>query len=369
MKFSTQIFAAPGRYVQGAGAIMELGAHVGALGDRVLVVGGKTGLQETRDARGTCLREAGVSQIVEVFGGESSDAEISRLTALGRQFDCNVLLATGGGKAIDAVKAAAEDLRVPAVVVPTIASNDAPCSALTVVYNEDGSFRRLRPLKRNPDLVLVDTEIIARAPVRTLVAGMGDALATYFEADACQRSYGLNNFGGHVSMTALSLAHLCLDTLLENGLAAKLACEAGAVTPAFEKVVEANTLLSGLGFESGGVSVAHALSEGFSAIPELHRCLHGETVAFGLLVHLILEGKPTSVLDDIYGFCLDVGLPVTLSDLGAASVAPAALRSAADVSAEPGKPSHNMPFSVTGRMLFDAILASDALGKKYKSEL
>ena len=363
--FSTTIFAAPGRYVQGAGAMMELGTHVGALGDRVLVVGGRTGLEATRDARAACLRDAGVSQIVEVFGGEASDAEIGRLARLGRQYDCNVLLATGGGKAIDTVKAAAEDLGVPAAVVPTVASNDAPTSALTVVYNEDGTFSRLRPLKRNPDLVLVDTEIIARAPVRTLVAGMGDALATYFEADACQRSYGVNNFGGHVSMAALALARLCLDTLLENGLAAKLSCQAAAVTPALEKVVEANTLLSGLGFESGGVSVAHALSEGFSVIPELHRCLHGETVAFGLLVHLVLEGKPPSVLDEIYGFCCDVGLPVTLAGLGAEGVDTAVLRCAADAAAAPGKPSHNMPFPVTGRMLFDAILAADALGKTY----
>jgi glycerol dehydrogenase len=368
MGFSTQIFAAPGLYVQGAGAIWELGAHVGMLGSRVLAIGGRTGLASTREARGRSFQEAGLSQLEAVFGGETSDAEIGRLSELGRQNGCDVLLASGGGKAIDAVKAAAEDLGVPAVVVPTIASNDAPCSALTVVYNEDGAFNRLRPLKRNPALVLVDTEIIARAPVRTLVAGMGDALATFFEADACQRAYGLNNFGGHVSMTALALARLCLDTLLENGLAAKLACQAAAVTPAFEKVVEANTLLSGLGFESGGVSVAHALSEGFSVLPELHRCLHGETVAFGLLVHLILEGKPASVLDEIYRFCLSVGLPVTLADLGAASIDTTSLRTAADVSAEPGKPSHNMPFPVTGRMLYDGILAADALGKRYKAE-
>ncbi|SHI23588.1 glycerol 2-dehydrogenase (NAD+) [Sporobacter termitidis DSM 10068] len=367
MGFSTQIFGAPGRYVQGAGAITEIGAHAGALGGRVLVVGGKTGLAATRQGRETGFSSSGVSQLEELFGGEASDREIDRLTCLGRQNGCDLLMASGGGKAIDAVKAAAEDLGVPAIIVPTVASNDAPCSALSVVYNEDGSFSRLRPLKRSPGLVLVDTEIIARAPVRTLVAGMGDALATWFEADACQKAYALNNFGGHISAPALALARLCLDTLLEHGAAAKAACENQAVTPAFEKVVEANTLLSGLGFESGGVGIAHALSEGFSAVPSLHRCLHGETVAFGLLVHLILEDRPAAVLNEIYAFCLSVGLPVTLADIGGAHLDRETLRRAAEASAAPGKPSHNMAFPVTGGVLYDAILTADALGRRLKA--
>ena len=368
MAFSTQIFAAPGRYVQGAGTIRELGAHVGVLGSRVLTVGGRTGLEVTREGRQDSFRETGLSQVEAVFGGETSDGEIGRLADLGRRNGCDVLLASGGGKVIDAVKAAAEELGVPAAVVPTVASNDAPCSALAVLYHEDGTFDRLRPLRRSPGLVLVDTEIIAHSPVRTLVAGMGDALATWFEADACHRADGLNNFGGHVSITALALARLCLDTLLEYGAEAKHACESSTVTEALEKVVEANTLLSGLGFESGGVSAAHALSEGFSVIPELHGCLHGETVAFGLLAQLALENRPAAVTDEITRFCLKVGLPVTLSDLGAASVGLPALRRAADISAAPGKPSRNMPFPVTGQMLFEAILAADAYGSKLKGE-
>jgi glycerol dehydrogenase len=139
-----------------------------------------------------------------------------------------------------------------------------------------------------------------------------------------------------------------------------------AVTPAFEKVVEANTILSGLGFESGGVAVAHALSEGFSVIPEIHRYLHGETVAFGLLAHLILENRPTEIINQIYQFNLSVGLPGTLSDLGCDKVDQSLLRQVGAVAAEPGNPSHNMPFPVTGQMLYDAILAADGLGRKIK---
>lgn len=367
MAFSTQIFAAPGRYVQGAGAISEIGEHIAILGDRVLVVGGRTGLLATQAGRDKSFSEHKIDQREELFRGESSDEEIQRLISISKEDSISVIMASGGGKAIDAVKAVAEDLGIPAVIVPTIASNDAPCSALSVIYNEDGTFNRLRPLKRSPALVLVDTEIITQAPVRTLVAGMGDALATWFEADACSKSDALNNFGGHISITALALAKLCLDTLLEFGVSAKSACESKIVTPALEKVVEANTLLSGLGFESGGVAVAHALSEGFSVIPEMHHYSHGEKVAFGLLVHLILEGRPQPVLDEIYSFCSAVGLPVTLAELGCSSVSQEALRLAADIAAEPGKPSHNMPFPITGSMIYEAIRAADDKGKRLKN--
>ncbi len=368
MSFKTMIFCAPGRYVQGAGAIDEIGDHLAPLGGSVLVVGGKTGLNATRAGREKSFAQQHIRYIEELFNGETSALEIGRLASLCKKTGCEVLMASGGGKVIDAVKAAAEDAGVPAVIVPTVASNDAPCSALTVVYNGDGSFSRLRPLKKNPDLVLVDTDIIVRAPVRTLVAGMGDALATWFEADACQKAGALNNSGGHVTATAMALARLCLDTILQYGFNAKITCERQRVTPDFERVVEANTILSGLGFESGGVAVAHALSEGFSVIPEIHRYLHGETVAFGLLVHLLLENRPAAVIDQIYGLCLSVGLPVTLSELGCGNVSNELLRQAADVSAEPGKPSSNMPFPVTGQMLYDAILQADELGRQMKRQ-
>ncbi|NLA86277.1 MAG: glycerol dehydrogenase [Clostridiales bacterium] len=368
MGFNTHIFCAPGRYVQGPGAIGEIGAHVAPLGSSVLVVGGKTGLAVTQTGREESFGAHHIKQNEELFNGETSDMEIERLAKLCYNSNCDVLMACGGGKVIDAVKAAAENIDVPAVVVPTVASNDAPCSALSVVYNADGTFNRLRPLKQNPALVLVDTEIIVKAPVRTLVAGMGDALATWFEADASQRSNALNNFGGHITSTAMALAKLCLDTIIENGFNAKIACENQTVTPDFEKVVEANTILSGLGFESGGVAVAHALSESFSVIPEIHRYLHGETVAFGLLVHLLVEDRPAAVINQIYDFCLSVGLPVTLSDLGCEQIDQSLLRQVGDIAAGPDKPSANMPFPVTGKMLYNAILAADHLGREFKAK-
>lgn len=361
------IFIAPAKYVQGAGALRELGGHVASIGRHALVVGGKSGLAATWDIlmqSFRSVRACSLTAVPEQFGGETTDAEIARIANLARTQACDMLIAAGGGKAIDAVKAAAEQCGIPAVIVPTIASNDSPCSALSIIYNTDGSFNRLQPLKRNPALVLVDTEIIASAPVRQLIAGMGDAIATWYEADACFQSGARNLSGGTVTQTALALARLSRDILLEHGAAAVRECRAHTPGTALERVVEANTLLSGLGFESAGVALAHALSEGFSAVPALHHATHGEAVAFCLLVQLMLERRDEAELRTIYAFHRSVGLPVTLAELGGAQATEAELRRAADIAAEPGRPSHNMPFEVTGPDIYNALLRADAYGQK-----
>ena len=355
------IFVSPSKYVQGADAIFTLGEHVKPLGDKALVIGGVSGLDVTRSGREKSFAELGITSIEERFSGESSNREIERVCGVAKSGDYNVLIACGGGKVIDTVKAAAAKLNLPCVIVPTVASNDSPCSSLSIIYGEDGTFDRLMMLGRNPDLVLVDTRIIANAPVRQLVSGMGDALATWFEADAGFRSDALNCSGGRITRSAITLARLCFDTLMEFGMGAKIACENRVVTPALERVVEANIMLSGVGFESGAVALAHALSEGLSVIPETHRYSHGELVAFCLLPQLIMDAQPHETIVQVYGFCRAVGLPVTLAEIGAKPGE--LLRMAAEIAAEEGRPSHNLPFEVTGQSIYDAILAANAVGE------
>ena len=96
---------------------------------------------------------------------------------------------------LDTARAAAADLGLPVVNCPTIASSDAPCSALSVIYTDEGVFQEYRFYRKNPDLVLVDTEVIAQAPPRLLSAGMGDALATWFEAQDLRRRLGEEHAG------------------------------------------------------------------------------------------------------------------------------------------------------------------------------
>ena len=286
------------------------------------------------------------------------------------QGDSDVLLVIGigGGKIFDTAKAVAYYAGTPVFICPTIASTDAPCSALSVVYTEEGIFEKYLFLPANPNLVLMDTDIITKSPVRLTVAGMGDALATYFEARACKRSGATSCAGGKTTEAAMALAKLCFDTLMEEGVKAKIALEAGVCTPAVEKVIEANTLLSGIGFESAGLAGAHAIHNGFTVLEECHHMYHGEKVAFGTLTQLVLENVPEEELEDIILWCIEVGLPVTLAELGAGNVTDEQLMEVAKTACAENDTLHNMPFEVTPETVFAAIKAADAYGKYYLGE-
>ena len=152
------------------------------------------------------------------FNGEASDNEINRVVSLAEENGCDLVIGLGGGKTIDSAKAIADLLKSPVVIAPTIASTDAPVSALSVIYTDEGVFEKYLFLPSSPDMVMVDTDIVCKAPVRLLISGMGDALATYFEARACKRSDASNCVGGKCTLAAMNLAQLCYDTLMENGV-------------------------------------------------------------------------------------------------------------------------------------------------------
>ena len=163
----------------------------------------------------------------------------------------------------------------------------------------------------------------------------------------------------------MGLARLCYDTLLEDGVKARLAVQNGVCTKAVEHVIEANTYLSGLGFESGGLAGAHAIHNGFTAVPETHSMYHGEKVAFGTLVQLVLENASEEELEEVLGFCEAVGLPTTLRQLGIEQPKAEQLMEVAKLACADSDTLHNMPFEVTPDSVYAAILTADALGRHY----
>lgn len=364
----SRILIAPSRYVQGEGAIHEIGLHAARLGTKALLVGGKRACASCADSIQQSLKEKGIGCFQEHFNGECSDNEINRLMNVARKEGADFVIATGGGKVIDTGKAIGHHMKMPVIVVPTIAATDAPCSALSVVYSDAGVFDRYLVLPHNPDCVLVDTRIIANAPVQTLVSGMGDALATFWEADTCAKSCKPNVLTGGCPPTrsAIALARLCYDTLLEFGLQAKLAVERQCVTPAVEAIVEANTLLSGLGFESGGLAGAHSVHNGFTVLESSHHKLHGEKVAFGTLTQLVMEGRSSDEIYEVLDFCLTIGLPVCLDDLGIHNPTKADIRKVAEATTAPGETIHATWFEVTADKVEAAIWTADALASEYR---
>ena len=342
------IFAAAGTYLQGPGVLAVVGPHLARLGKRAVGVMDPVVHAQVEPALLAACDAEGIAWRAEAFPGECTETAVDQLVKSVQTWHPEMVVAAGGGKALDTGKLLAEALRVPSVMVPTIAATDAPTSRVAVLYTEEHAQLRVVRLRANPALVVADTAIIARAPVRFLVAGMGDAIATWPEARTCAATGGRTPVGGQSSRAALALAELCYHTVLEHGRQARKDVAAGRVSDAVEAVVEANTLLSGLGFESGGLAAAHSLYAGLSLLPAGSGYLHGEKVAFGVVVQTVLEDWPAAERQELLTFYRDVGLPASLREIGLGNATGTDLRQAAEVACRPGSHMHNLrrPVSV-----------------------
>lgn len=349
-----------------------------SFGSSAFLIASRNGYERAKEAIDKTAELFGVTFVIAEFGGECSRKEIDRLSELACKDNCECIIGLGGGKAIDTAKCVADGK--PVIIIPTIAATDAPTSHLAVIYSDDGVVVDYRYFQKNQDVVLVDTDIIANSPVRLLVLGMGDALSTYFEARTHERAFSEVVAGfpcgarekvcppAQQTKTSMAIARLCYETLLADGLQAKQACELNVVTPALENIIEANILLSGLGFENGGLSVAHAIHDGLTAVPETHVCYHGEKVAFGTICQLILENAPKEEIETVIKFCLEVGLPVCLEDIRIKSLSDEKLSEIAAIACAPGSNVQYMPFEVTQEMVAAAVLTADRVGKTYRSQ-
>lgn len=362
-----RILKSPAKYVQGQSILGELDQYLQGMGNRLFVLISQSGTRRIGPTLENCFAGKDYALHLEVFSGECSQRQIDELTAKVKATEQTVVVGIGGGKILDTAKAVAFYADLPVVIIPTVASTDSPCSSLSVVYQDSGEFDHYLFLNACPNMVLADTEVISKAPVELLVAGMGDALATYFEARACRASGGDNQTAGKPTRAASGLAAMCWEYLQRDGYRAKLAVEAGVCTEAVETIVEVNTYLSSVGFESGGLAAAHAIQKGFTWIPQLHAQYHGRKVAFCTLTQLVMENAPAEELEAVLKFCSSVGLPVCFADMGYEEVDRALLHKVAEKACVPGATIHNMPFAVTPDMVYQALLAADAVGRDHKS--
>lgn len=309
-----RVMGAPREYIQGPRALEQLPHVVRRCGRGRLFAVVDPFLMASVGARLQAMFAGGEGSVtLQAFGGECTEAEGERLAALAG--DADVVAGVGGGKCVDIGKYVALARNLPVIAVPTIASNDAPTSRLVVLYDDHHAVSGLRYLPFNPDVVLVDTDVIAGAPARFLRAGMGDALTKFFEARSVAAGTGTNVFSGRPPFVVAEMGRICLDTILEAGPACHDAAMAGQRGEGFERLVEALILLSGITFESGGLSIAHSLIRGLTKIPSAAAFLHGEQVAYGVLVQLAVEGDETW-LPRVRAFSQRVGLPVRLADFG-----------------------------------------------------
>ena len=369
-------FICPTKYVQGEDEILNLGYFVKTFGDSALLIAHPDDVKRVGDKLKRTAEKFNIRFVESEFCGECSRREVSRLQELAKESNCTCTIGLGGGKAIDTAKCVAEGENL--IIVPTIAATDAPTSHSAVLYTPEGAFDDYAYFKQSPSVILIDTTVIANAPVRFLVSGMGDALSTFFEARANVQSYSKVNAGlpcgfregvcgeARGTKAAFALASLCYESLLEDGWKAKLACENHVVTESLEKIVETNILLSGLGFESGGLAAAHAIHDGLTILEGTHKYFHGEKVAFGTIAQLALENAPMEEIEEVLDFCLSIGLPVCLEDIGVDHITEEELYQVAEKACIPEESIYAMPFPITVGKVAAAIKLADSIGKEYK---
>lgn len=361
---SNIVFVSPSKYVQGKGALKQIGEYVRDFGKKPLVLADEVVWGITKDTIITSFTKNSLDYEYIKFNGEASSKEINRVARIGNENKVDVVVGVGGGKTLDTAKAIADELNQSVIIVPTTASTDAPTSGLSVIYTEEGAFESYRFYKKNPDLVLVDTAIVVKAPARLFASGIADAMATWIEARATFKSGSEAMSGGKPSIAARAIAEACEKTLFTYGEAAYKSVQKGVVTPQVEAVVEANTLLSGIGFESGGLAAAHAIHDGFTALKgDIHHLTHGEKVAYGTLTELVLENKSTEEILKYMRFYRKLNLPTSLKNLHLENATYEDLLKVGEGATAEGETMGNLSKEITPEDVANAIIAVDQISQ------
>lgn len=358
----SRVFVSPGRYIQGEGVLSELGSYADQFGSHMLLLADETVLGIVRETVEQSLSDTDCALTIVPFRGECTIAERDRVVALARDVGADIIAGAGGGKAIDTAKAVRAVVGGAMFSLPTIASTDAPTSGLSITYDADGRFEGALTHESRPELVLVDIAVIAAAPTRLFVSGIGDALATEYEAAAVAATDSETVAGGKPTRASTALVECCGEILRSQGAAAVEAVERNDVTDDVADVTEAIIFLSGLGFENGGLAAAHAIHDGISTVVESDT-LHGEKVCIGLLTQLILEERPDWEIQNVASFAAAVGLPTTLAEVHIDRENTAQVTAVAEAACRRDGTMVNQPSDPGPADVADALLAVDEIGR------
>jgi len=353
----------PQRYINEADILKSSGEYISQLGKNALVIGGKTALTVAGGDLFGSLDSVGIKYQTIEFEGNCTTSAIDRLSSITGEYGVDIIIGVGGGRVLDLVKAVGENRKLPVVTVPTIAATCAAWSALSIIYDEKGKFAGGLLLNNSPMLVLADTRILAEAPVRYLSAGIGDTIAKWYEI-APHIVEGKNDIS---LRTGIQTAKLALEILNSNAVQATKDVADKKPTQAFSEVIDSIIMLAGLvGSINGGyyrAAVAHSLYNSSTVVPEIHSSLHGEIVAFGLIVQFILEGKPQQEVDELIAFLNSLDLPVTLGQLGIKNDLVQKISEIANGFNISGELLDKLNFEVNSQLVEKALIKADQLGR------
>ncbi len=350
---------APAQIIRGKNALAESGEAIARLGNNPLIVGGDRSLSTIQPYLNPLLESHNLKFTQANYGLDCSETSLANLRQAVATKKSDLIIGIGGGKALDTAKLLAHQCNLPIITIPTSAATCAAWTALSNIYSDQGAFLYDVSLARCPELLILDYGIIKTSPPRSLIAGIGDAIAKWYEASVSS---------GHSEQTmiiaAVQQARVLRDILLQKSTAALK--QPGGET--WQEVVDATVLLAGLIGGIGGAQcrtvAAHAIHNGLTHLSASHGTLHGEKVAYGILVQLRLEemvqGNQLAVTarQQLLKFYKEIGLPKSLSDLGLKEITLSELWRVAEVACNPNSDIHRLPFKVVPEQLVAAMVST-----------
>jgi glycerol dehydrogenase len=347
------LLTAPVQYISGPNTLDDCGRFIVKWGQNVLVSGGNKGLKSVESKLFPALETAGVKYETNLFAGECSDENIAVLVDKVRRMELDAIVGIGGGKSLDAAKRAAEICNVPVICIPTIAATCAAASVLAVIYTEEGVHKKDHYLGKNPNLVLVDTKIIAKAPVEYFESGILDSLSKWYEGKTAFK--GVSN-PDIFAMSALKLAELLNEVMEKEAVNAVQAVKQQQATMAVTQITDLNIYLAAviqsIAKKTRGAA-AHSIHAGLSVIPQSHAILHGYKVGYGIVTQLFMEKAESIEIERVVKFFRQLDLEPSFKGLGLPFEADL-LRQVAE-KAILSDPMKNMPFEVRAEQVIVAM--------------
>lgn len=342
----------------------KIGAVCESYGRKVLVIGGKRALAAAFDKIKAEVDKTNLEIIgTELYGSDCTYKTVEKLRALEVYQEADIVFGVGGGKALDTVKCLCIEDDKPVFAFPTIASNCSGCTSVSIMYNDDGTFLRPHFFVRPVMHTFIDTEIIAKAPVRYMWAGIGDTYAKYYEAMISSRDERLEHF----TAVGAAVSVMCRNPLLEYGKKAFEDHQKGLCTYEVEQVILAIVVTTGIAsifltkdftpdYNSG---LAHAIFYALTAYPVIEeKHLHGEVVGFGVLIALLVDGQ-IDEFKKIYELNKAIKLPVSLEEI---DISQEQWDETIDRIPDMSDVKH-YPYRVTRQMLVDAMAELRAAGE------
>lgn len=358
--FSLQV--APANIIKGDDCLKNSGSAIARWGKAPLVVGGENTLKLIKNPLDKIGKQFALNLAYHHYSPDCTESSLKKLQKAVKTHQGDVIIGVGGGKALDTSKLLAYNCQLPVITIPTSGATCAAWTALSNIYTESGAFQYDVSLAQCPNLLILDYNLIATAPQYTLVAGIGDAIAKWYEA-----SVSSGNSTATLTIAAVQQARVLRDILLQKSEEALN----NPLGETWKEVIDATVLLAGVSGGLGGANcrtvAAHAVHNALTHFPEVHHQLHGAKVAYGILVQLRLEEIISNnqlahtARQQLIKFYHKIGLPCTLEDLGLSQITLQRLRQCTEIACQPESDIHRLPFSVNPEILLTAMVSTNTI--------